>query len=110
MEENQRKEKMLFDDDTSVVLQSFTKKKTRRTNGSLFKLWMFHVYEHSENTFLGVFIWCEKGLPLNYFSIPENIPASEDTETIGSRYNLSLEDLDFLRPFVDARTALSFGW
>ena len=133
------KKKVIFENDISVVVQKFNtrkKKKTAETDGTIFKLWMFHVYKHSENSFLGVFIWCEKGYaPLNtYYNSPNNNPCyyynsqpmtsyfpatSEDlfpapTPTCSTPSaqvpSLTLEDLDFLRPFVDDFTAASFGW
>ena len=61
------KKKVLLENDVLAVVQKFNtrkKKKNSPSNGVVFKLWMFTVYKHSEsaNTFLGVFVWCEKGL------------------------------------------------
>ena len=143
------KKKVLLENDISVVVQKFNTRKKRKnipSNGLIFKMWMFTVYKHSQNSFLGVFVWCEKGLPAeapvpsvnkipvisqassdypceeypiyddlyplqnNYpifpaFALEESfVPGSNGVETI------TLEDLQFLRPFVDSQTAYSLGW
>ena len=122
---------------------------------------MFSIFKNSDNSFLGIFIWCEKGYPpVNNYYLPQqqvpqqvqvvqrvnhdnyympsvpyvpsvpyapsapSVPVTVEDDYIFNTscsndpiyYNsgvpptLTLEDLDFLRPFVDAQTAASFGW
>ena len=129
------KKTVAFENDISVVVQKFNtrkKNKTSTTDGMIFKLWMFYVYKQSENTFLGVFIWCEKGYPpfvpqkTNFpmrrdntcdYCIDANthpiIPIHDISGSISENevpVHLTLDDLDFLKPFVDEQTAFSFGW
>ena len=127
------KKTVAFENDISVVVQKFNtrkKKKTSASDGMIFKLWMFYVYK--QTSFLGVFIWCEKGYPL---ACPQKINFSNNLYDYGGYYNyvdvnadpiydtsstsedelpvhlnLTLDDLDFLKPFVDEQTAFSFGW
>ena len=146
------KKKVVLENDIAVIVQKFnTRKKRKNTpcpNGIIFKLWMFSIYKNSDNSFLGIFIWCEKGYPpLNTYYVPQQqqqvqmvsqdnyynvtvapppVVSVEDdyifnnscsNDPIYNYYNytgvpptLTLEDLDFLRPFVDDQTAASLGW
>ena len=147
------KKTVLFDNDISVVVQKFNirkKKKITQTDGLIFKLWMFYVYKHTENSFLGVFVWCEKGFPQNIFlknEVKYNlVPQQENYYNLNNNYysntliasqggnninytqesfycatnedaelystennNLTLEDLDFLKPFMDDQFSFNLG-
>ena len=132
--------KVILENDIAIVVQKFNTRKKRKNNSSangiIFKLWMFSVYKNSDNSFLGIFIWCEKGYPpLTVYCIPQQ----QQQVNVSNRYysapqvveeeyiyntssnsdplfcnstpaTLTLGDLDFLRPFVDDQTAASFGW
>lgn len=152
------KKKVQLENDVSVVIQKFNTRKKRKnipSGGVIFKMWMFTVYKQTENSFLGVFVWCEKGLPpLNKtqqqsYLISECFPTQNTAERFPPQKKLesnasansqslftsqefanckrsdvdiwesflnseeiliTLEDLQFLSPFVDATTASSLGW
>ena len=164
------KKKVTFENDVYAVVQKFNtrkKKKNTPSDGLIFKLWMFYVYKQTDNTFLGVFIWCEKGYPPNHFQKPqfnnnnywnpswndapqpksnifsfpllvsggnqpqsnysfpvvtqnvvvqnktasyEPLPVEEDPLLKSVQTILNLDDLDFLKVFVDEQTAHSLGW
>ena len=129
------KKKVSLENDLYTVVQKFnTRKKTKNipSNGIVFKLWMFSVFRTSDNAFLGIFIWCEKGMPpvpfpvnsanthvdriaycipeLDLDAIVSAITGPDQNSTRTALPTVTLEDLDFLRPFVDAQTALSLGW
>ena len=201
------KKKVNLENDLYAVVQKFNTRKKRKnipSTGIIFKLWIFTVYKHNDNSFFGIFVWCEKGLPpvnsnnsninnnslphlnltpsssssislsgglhaisstchtfpapVNSYSFPSSTSSassSSSTSTLscvnsyfaplpppaapihvnnnsnyyssidddfllnlassGENYlssvsNITLDDLDFLRPFVDPQTAFSFGW
>ena len=121
------KKKVMLENDMYAVVQKFNTRKKRKnipSNGIVFKLWIFTVYKQTDNSFLGIFIWCEKGMPpVNYgadkiigYCFPDldvdalvNI-SSSDQFLKTSVASITLDDLEFLRPFVDAQTAFSLGW
>ena len=108
------KKEVLLENDIYVVIQKFNTRKKRKcaSNGLIFKLWMFSVFRYTDSTFLGIFVWCEKGNP----SPPETTIVDETlySELIASQKqvntSITLQDLEFLRPFVDEATATSLGW
>ena len=49
-----------------IIIQKFNTRKIKKTipsDGIIFKLWMFTVFSEFDNSYLGTFMWCEKGLP-----------------------------------------------
>src|SRR3990167_8190809 len=121
------KKKVLLYNDHYVMVQKFnTRKRTKNipSNGIVFKLWIFTIYRSFDNSFVGIFIWCEKGMPpINYSSdeiigycfpdldVDDLVNISSNDQLLKTSVdNITLDDLEFLRPFVDAQTAASFGW
>ena len=105
------KKYILFDDGVRAVMQKYNTRKLNKaipSDGMIFKLWLFFIYR-SDNSFLGVFVWCEKGLSPSHEQ-HNNSSENFDFFEVEQAKDLKLEDLNFLRQFVDEETAISLGW
>ena len=131
------KRKVMLENDVLAVIQKFNTRKIQKDSLPIevvFKLWMFTIYKHTENinSFMGVFVWCEKGLSepnideygfpapetneqhhgFNYdHSVAEDFSTHhQSTQQMEIGGNVTLADLRFLKPFIDKNKAISYGW
>src|SRR3990167_4743189 len=69
-----------------AVVQKFNTRKIKKSipsDGIIFKLWMFSLFIEIDNSFLGTFIWCEKGSPL--------ISISDADKKTGGSYSYEID-------------------
>lgn len=120
---NQSRARQHAVDRNATVKILFCKLNTRRTkfappteNVPSLKIWIFHLdYQNSEEKYSA--IWCERGFKdtyvpqeNHYFDYPIEPAPSANIVGSDSCEELSIHELQFLRPFVSESVAISLGW
>ena len=82
-----------YNNDISLSFYKVTTRKAKNCNLTPppCKLWVFNINRASDNKVLSI-IWCERGL--DYHCIDD----------------ITVEELSFLKPFIDEKCAQEFGW
>src|SRR3990167_891937 len=87
-----------IDENTSCLIHKLNaRRKLANDVTPCYKVWLYDIFTHNDINPSLYFIWCERG------EEPESFPIIDPA-------TITLEDLAFLKPFVDPEIAAYFNW